>query len=255
MFRNGNNQLKLAQMKAMILAAGKGTRLGKITEKIPKALVEINGKTILQMAVEKCTTAGFGEIMVNVHHLADIVDNEVLKLNEAGYSIVVSDEREALLETGGGLFNARHFFDDKPFLIYNVDIITDLDLSAMLDYHLRMKGLATLAVRKRYGNRFFLVDCAGLLHGWVNRSTGERIIARESGNKLAEVAFSGIHIINPEIFNYMEEGVYSMTSLYLKLAAQNNIYTYRHDDGYWFDIGTPESLKQVKRIFSDESRK
>ena len=139
----------------MILAAGKGTRLGEITEKIPKALVEINGKTILQMAVEKCTSAGFGEIIVNVHHLADIVKNEVFRLNKAGYSIAVSDEGEALLETGGGLFKARYFFCDEPFLIYNVDIITDLDLSAMLDYHFRMKGLATLAVRNREGNRFF----------------------------------------------------------------------------------------------------
>ncbi|HSL86681.1 MAG TPA: nucleotidyltransferase family protein [Bacteroidales bacterium] len=242
-------------MKAMILAAGKGARLGKITEKIPKALVDINGKTILQLAVEKCTGAGFGEIIVNVHHLADIVEKEILRLNKSGYSIIVSDERENLLETGGGLFNARHFFDDEPFLLYNVDIITDFDLSAMLEYHLKMKGMATLAVRNREGNRFFLVNGNGLLHGWCNRSTGERIIARDSGNKLEEIAFSGVHIINPEIFNFMEEGTYSLTSLYLKLAQDLNIYTYRHEQGYWFDIGTPESLKQVKRIFSDKRRK
>jgi len=242
-------------MKAMILAAGKGTRLGEITEKIPKALVEINGKTILQMAVEKCTSAGFGEIIVNVHHLADIVENEVFRLNKAGYSIVVSDEREALLETGGGLFKASYFFNDEPFLIYNVDIITDLDLSAMLDYHFRMKGLATLAVRNRAGNRFFLVNGNGLLHGWVNRATEERAVVRKTTDELKEIAFSGIHIINPVIFNFMEEGVYSMTSLYLQLATDQNIYTFPHDDGYWFDIGTPENLKQVKRIFSDERRK
>ncbi len=233
----------------MIMAAGKGTRLGKMTETIPKALAGINGKTILELAVEKCTAAGFGEIIVNVHHLAGMVEDEIARLNKAGYTIAVSDEREALLETGGGLYKAKNFFGTEPFLVYNADIVTDLDLTRLLEYHNKMKGLATLAVRERPGNRFFLVDKRGLLHGWCNRATGERIIARSSKDMLEEIAFSAIHIIDPEIFKFMEEGVFTMTSLYLKLASVHNIYTYRHDEGYWFDIGTPENLTQIRKLF------
>src|SRR5665648_1161539 len=122
-------------MKAMIMAAGKGTRLGKITENIPKALVDINGKSVLQLAVEKCTASGFNDIIINVHHFAGMVEDEVERLNKSGYMITVSDERGMLLETGGGLHKARGFFDKDPFLIYNVDIISDLDLSALYRFH------------------------------------------------------------------------------------------------------------------------
>src|SRR5674476_246142 len=118
-------------MKAMIFAAGLGKRLGDISEKIPKALVDINGKTALQMAVEKCTQYGFNDIIINVHHFADMVEDEVKKLNRIGFSVSVSDEREMLLENGGGLYKARDFFDTAPFLLYNVDIISDLDLSSL----------------------------------------------------------------------------------------------------------------------------
>lgn len=238
-------------MKAMILAAGKGTRLGKITETTPKALVVINGKSILQLAVEKCTEAGFGEIIVNVHHLAGMVVEEIERLNNKGFNIAVSDEREVLLETGGGLYKARHFFDTEPFLVFNADIVTNLDLKSLLGHHLERRGLATLAVRSRPGNRFFLAGDDGLLHGWCNRSTGERIITREPSGELSEIAFSGIHIIDPGIFQYMEEGIYTMTSLYLKLAPDYKIFTFRHDEGYWFDTGTPENLEQIRKHFKE----
>lgn len=237
-------------MKAMILAAGKGTRLGEITEKTPKALVEINGKSILRIAVEKCASAGFEEIIVNVHHLPDLVENEIQQLNEEGYSISVSDERKVLLETGGGLYKARYFFNEEPFLLYNADIVTDLDLKALMDYHVAMAGLATLAVRERPGNRFLLINRNGLLCGWCNKATGECIITRESQEDLAEIAFSGIHIIDPVIFNYMQPGAYTMTALYLKLAWYHSIYTFRHDKGYWYDIGTPDNLEQVRKLFT-----
>ena len=148
-------------MKAMIFAAGLGKRLGKITENIPKALVDINGKSALQMAVEKCSAHGFNDIMINVHHFADMVEDEVRKLNKMGFSISVSDERNKLLENGGGLYKARDFFDKTPFLLYNVDIISDLDLSALYRLHIDKKGLATLAVRHRPGNRFVLIDKEG----------------------------------------------------------------------------------------------
>lgn len=235
-------------MKAMILSAGKGTRLGSITESIPKALVDINGKSVLHIAVEKCTLSGFDDIIINVHHFADAVECEADHLRDLGYKISVSDEREMLLETGGGLYKAKNFFDAAPFLLYNVDIITDIDLGELLKYHNEKKGLATVSVRNRRGNRYFLIDSDNLLCGWCNHSTGEKIVSRKGGSELFEIAFSGIHIIDPEIFRYMKEGVYTMTKLYLDLASFNKIYAFKNDTGYWFDIGTPEILEDARKI-------
>jgi len=239
-------------MKAMIFAAGLGKRLGSITENTPKALVDINGKTALQRAVEKCSAYGFDDIIINVHHFADMVEDEVKRLNKLGFSISVSDERDKLLENGGGLYKARHFFDETPFLLYNVDIISDFDLTSLYQLHYNKKGLATLAVRHRPGNRFLLVDYEGQLRGWRNISTGEQILAGADETGLTEIAFSSMHIVDPEIFNYMHEGVYSMVTLYLSLAAEHNIYTLKHDEGYWIDIGTPESLDYVRKLLRQE---
>ena len=235
-------------MKAMIFSAGLGKRLGKITECIPKALVDINGKTALQLAVEKCTSHGFDDIIINVHHFADLVEEETARLIKLGYRITISEERVLLLDTGGGLFKAMEFFKKDPFLLYNVDTVTDLDLKALYRYHLRKKGMATLAVRNRPDNKLFLIDKKGLIHGWCNKVTGEQIITGRLNKDLSEIAFSGIHIVNPEIFNYMNEGIYSMTTLYLKLAAEHKIWTFIQNGGYWFDIGTPEDLKSVRQL-------
>jgi NDP-sugar pyrophosphorylase family protein len=237
-------------MKAMIFAAGLGKRLGSITESIPKALVDINGKTALQMAVEKCSLKGFDEIIINVHHFADMVEDEVKRLNKIGFSISVSDEREKLLENGGGLYKARGFFGKDPFLLYNVDIISDLDLSLLYRSHIEKEGLATLAVRHRPGKRFLLIDEEGQIRGWRNISTGEEILAGVSGEGLSEIAFSSMHIVEPEIFNYMREGIYSLIDLYLSLATEHKIFTLIHDEGYWVDVGTPESLEYVRELLS-----
>lgn len=235
-------------MKAMIFAAGKGTRLGTITGSIPKALVDINGKTALQLAVENCHSKGFNDILVNVHHFPDMVIEEAEKLRKAGYSISISDERDELLETGGGLFKARDFFDNKPFLLYNVDIVTNLDLSAFYEYHKAKKGLATLAVRNRKGNRFLLIDNEDKLQGWRNKSTGEEILISRNAGELHERGFSGIHVVEPRIFKYMNEGIYTMTTLYLRLAKRHKIYTFTDDTGYWGDIGTPETLDNARSM-------
>jgi len=232
----------------MIFAAGLGKRLGNITEKIPKALVDINGKTALQMAAEKCTQFGFDDIIINVHHFAGMVEKEVNRLNKLGLKISVSNEREKLLENGGGLYKARDFFDNTPFLLYNVDIISDLDLSSLYKLHIEKRCLATLAVRHRPGKRFLLVDKSGQLQGWRNISTGEEILTGESSEGLSEIAFSSMHIVEPEIFDYMNEGIYSMIDLYLKLAKDHNIFTLKHDEGYWIDVGTPESLDYVRKL-------
>jgi len=232
----------------MIFAAGLGKRLGSITESLPKALVDVNGKTVLQRAVEKCSFYGFDDIIINVHHFADMVEDEVKRLNKMGFRISVSNERKMLLENGGGLFKAREFFDSNPFLLYNVDIISDLDLNNLFRLHLEKKGLATLAVRHRPGKRFLLIDNEGQLRGWRNISTGQQILAGVEDTGLSELAFSSMHIVEPEIFNYMHEGIYSMIDLYLKLASGHRIYTLKHDEGYWIDVGTPESLDLVRNL-------
>lgn len=235
-------------MKAMIMAAGKGTRLGSITGSVPKALVDINGKSVLHLAVEKCTSYGFDDIVVNVHHFAEMVIAEAHKLKGLGYRITISDETDLLLETGGGLYKARNFFDSSPFLLYNADIVTDIDLADLYRFHREKKGLVTLAVRNRPGNRYFLVNHEGLVSGWCNKATGEKILTGTQEDELYEIAFSGMHIIESDIFNYMEEGIYTITTLYLRLASLHKIHTYRHDEGYWFDMGTPESLEAVRKM-------
>ena len=243
--------LTIVPMKAMIFAAGLGKRLGKITDNIPKALVDINGKTALQLAIEKCSVHGFDDIIINVHHFAEMVEVEVARLNKMGFRISISDEREMLLENGGGLYKAKAFFDNEPFLLYNVDIVSDLDLNMLYRYHLQKQGLATLAVRHRPGKRFLLVDKYGQLQGWRNISTNEQIIAGKKAEGLSEIAFSSIHIVQPQIFNYMNEGVYTLVELYLKLAGEHCIYTLKHDEGYWIDVGTPESLEYVRDLLGN----
>lgn len=236
-------------MKAMIFAAGLGTRLGEISRRMPKALIDINGKSILQIAVENVSRYGFDDIIVNIHHFADLMEKEVEKLRKLNFNITISDERKLLLETGGGLNKAAWFFDKDPFLVYNVDIITDLDLSDLYRYHIEKGGIATIAVRDRPGRRFFLVNESGLLKGWCNNETGEKIIVESNHGVLTEKGFSGIHIINPEIFAHMVDGVYSITPLYLRLAKSYKIFTYGHDEGFWADIGTAENLEYVRKYF------
>jgi NDP-sugar pyrophosphorylase family protein len=172
--------------------------------------------------------------------------SEVSKLIKLGYKIAISDESDLLLETGGGLYKARDFFDTTSFLLFNADIVTDLDLEALYLYHKEKNGLATLAVRNRKDSNYFLINQEGLLSGWCSLTTGKKILTGYQDNELYEIAFSGIHIIEPEIFQYMEEGIYTMTSLYLRLAALYKIYTFRCDTGYWFDIGTPENLEKAR---------
>jgi len=231
-------------MKAMIFAAGKGTRLGDITAARPKALLEIRGKTALRLAVEKLTSHGFDDIIINVHHHPDQMIKAIDDLRQEGFRLTVSDESDLLLETGGGLYKARWFFDDRPFLLYNVDIITDIDLNELYSYHITMGGIATLAVRNHSDIRVFLTDKEGIIRGWRNKSTGEEIIKVNDKN-LTEKAFSGIHVVDPAIFKYMWEGIYSMTTFYIKLSEHHRIYTFCHSSNYFFDIGTPDDLAKA----------
>jgi NDP-sugar pyrophosphorylase family protein len=237
-------------MKAMIMSAGKGTRLGEITQSIPKVLVDINGKSLLQHAVEYCCSHGFDDIIVNVHYKADMVEDEIRRLNGLGFRISVSDERELLLENGGGLYKAREFFNNDPFLVYNADIVTNLDLSSLFGYHHEKNALATLAVRHRPGSRFLLIDKDGVLRGWRNVITGEEILKTDPRTELFEIGFSSVQIIDPGIFRYMKEGIYTVVDLYLELASTGRIFTQQFDDGYWFNVGTPEELEKVRAFLS-----
>jgi NDP-sugar pyrophosphorylase family protein len=238
-------------MKAMIFAAGLGTRLGKITETTTKALLDIKGKSVLHRAVEKCSISGFEDIIINVHHFAEQVEAEIENLRKIGYRISISDERDGLLENGGGLFKAKWFFDGNPFLLYNADIISDYDIPALFRFHQEKGCIATLATRHRPGKRFILVDKEGRLRGWRNVETGEeKLRGVLTSGGLDEIAFSSMHIVEPEIFKFMRQGKYSMIDLYLELAAEHPIYTLKDDDGYWVDVGTPESLERVRKLLS-----
>jgi len=236
-------------MKAMILAAGMGTRLGDICKDTPKVLLDINGLTVLERILTKLSGHGFNDIVINVHHLAARIIDAVNELQERiDVKISMSDETDELLETGGGLYRVKDFFGNKPFLVYNGDILTDLDLGKMIDYHMRKKALATVAVRHREGNRAFLVDDNGIIRGWTNRKSGVDIITIEQEMNLSEIPSMAISVYDPGIFDYMEEGKYTMTSIVLKATATGRVIAFRHDRGYWVDIGTPEQLEKARKL-------
>ncbi|MCX6280031.1 MAG: nucleotidyltransferase family protein [Bacteroidetes bacterium] len=232
-------------MKAMILAAGLGTRLRPFTLDHPKALFEIEGKTLLAHAIDHIRAAGISEILINVHHFADqIID--YLELNQNfGCSIAISDETGELLETGGGLKKAAWFFDqDDDFIVRNVDILSDLDLPKMVLRHKKNRWLATLAIRDRQTSRYFLFNNSMKLGGWENRKTGEKVIVNPS-TSLNSYAFSGIQVLNAAIFPLIsEEGKFSLTSLYLRLADSQPIFGYQEDGLVWKDVGNTLNAHQ-----------
>lgn len=233
----------------MIFAAGLGTRLRPITDGIPKALAPVKGVTMLEIVIRRLKSAGFRNIIINVHHYADKVIEFLEYKKNFGINIQISDEQEMLLDTGGGLKKASWFFNDKqPFLVHNVDTLTDVDLAGFFDFHLKNNALATVLVRHRPGSRFFLFDTDNRLCGWENVNTGEKIIARNTNQSLEQIAFSCLHVIDPAIFELMgENGVFSIIDVYLRLAKDHRILGYVDDHSYWIDIGTPEKLKRAEQ--------
>ena len=236
-------------MKAMILAAGLGTRLKPFTNAHPKALYVVNGKTLLEHSLEHLKTAGISEVIINVHHFASQIIDYLAQHDQFGMQFSFSDESVELLETGGGVKMAAWFFHDcETAIIRNVDIISDLDIMKFSAYHETTGSLATLAIRKRETSRYFLFDDSMKMCGWENRKTGERVIAREPapGNPnpimasgcLTPYAFSGIQVINTEIFQLIsEEGKFSLTDLYLRLAKDHQISGYIEEGLFWRDAG------------------
>lgn len=244
-------------MKAMIFAAGLGTRLKDETLHKPKALVEVGKKTLLQHAVEKLKSEGVTEIIVNVHHFSGQII-EFLGRKEFGVSIKISDETDKLLNTGGGLKKAASLLkNDEPVLIYNVDILSDLNLRELMQIHNRSGALATVVVRKRETERYFLFNRKKRLIGWVNKKTGEKKIAAHGEIKDAiEMAFSGIHIVSPEIFHLMPpEDCFSIIDLYIQLAENYLITGYFDDSEWWVDVGKPEDLAAARQFFESQAKK
>lgn len=235
-------------MKAMILAAGLGTRLKPFTDHHPKALAVVNGKPLLQRNIEYLQSFGITEVVVNVHHFADQIIESIEKNNGWGSRISISDETSEVLETGGGLKKAAAFLQDEkdPFVLMNADILTDLDINKMKAYHDAHSPLATLAVRDRSTSRYLLFDEENTLCGWLNEKTGE-----QKGSSGARKAFSGIHIISPKVFPLItEEGKFSMIDLYLRLASNHPIKGFDHSETKFTDVGKPESVLLAEALFS-----
>ena len=241
-------------MKAMILAAGLGTRLQPLTNDRPKALVTVAGRTLLEIVLCRLRFFGVREVIVNTHHYAEMIV-EYLKANHNfGMRIEVSRERE-LLETGGGLKKAAHFLSEnlqEPFILHNVDVISTIDLGRMVRFHAEQNALATLAVQDRESSRSLLFDEQGRLCGRRARSAAKEEDKAElvrAAFGVQALGFCGIHVLSPQIFTKMnEEGAFSIIDAYLLLAAQGEkIVAFRADEYYWRDLGRPENVVQAER--------
>jgi N-acetyl-alpha-D-muramate 1-phosphate uridylyltransferase len=236
-------------MKAMILAAGLGTRFKPWTDKHPKALAVINGKSLLQRNIEYLQSAGIYEVVVNVHHFAGQIEQAIADNNGWGSEIMVSDERDEVLETGGGLMKASRWLDDDAFVLMNVDILTGLDLLQMIANHRKLMPLATLATTDRKTSRYFVFDYLDNLCGWMNMATGEEKIVRETVERRLK-AFSGIHVIDPRLFSLVKfQGKFSMVDVYLNLASQEIIKSFDHSGSAFIDVGKPEAITEAEKLF------
>lgn len=231
-------------MKAMIFAAGLGTRLQPLTNSKPKALVEIEGIALLEIVIKNIMRQGFDEIIINLHHFAHQIVDFIERKKSFGIKITFSDETGKLLNTGGGLKKARHFLSGKePFLVHNTDIISTIDLKDMYNRHKQTEALATLAVRDRQTSRYLLFTKKNRLRGWKNKKTGETKIANPGNDSLTPLAFSGIQIISPKIFElFIENGAFSIIDTYLRLCEKHRIVAYQHDHTTWIDVGKIQNL-------------
>jgi len=242
-------------MKAMIFAAGLGTRLKPLTDNLPKALVPIAGKPLLEHIILKLIASGFDEIIVNVHHFPDqIID--FLKVNKNfGVRIEVSDERDLLLDTGGGVSKAAWFFDDdKPFLVHNVDILSNVDLKALYNQHQRTNSLATLVVSERNTFRYLLFNDDLMLKGWINEKTGEtKPIDLKKPELYNKLAFSGIQVLSPRIFELMDsyDSKFSIMDFYLAQVNNSCISGFIPQNYKMLDVGKLDILDEAERFVNE----
>lgn len=236
-------------MKAMILAAGYGTRLRPLTDQKPKALIEINGLPLLQLVIQKLMYVGVSEIIINTHHLAEQMVSFIQQNNYFGIHIEFSHEPE-ILGTGGGLKKASYFFnDDQPFFLHNVDILSTINLAEMYQYHLAADSLATLALQNRETTRYFIVDDQNYICGHKNFDNTKTRLKRQPLGDSHLMAFCGIHVISPKIFEFLEEsGSFSIVDVYLRLIEKGlPIIGYSANQYYWQDIGKLEGLENFQQ--------
>mgnify|MGYP001216175299 FL=1 len=235
-------------MQAMILAAGLGTRLGHLTADRPKALVEIKGKTLLEITAQKLIAAGCTHLIINAHHFADQIVSFIETKNGFGVQTDISVE-DTLLDTGGGIRFASRYFEQAPLLIHNVDIITDLDLAGFYAAGRELQADALLAVRQRSSNRYFSFDTSMQLRGWesVNPAIRKGAVERGDGRQFG---FLGIHLISPELMDhFFFFFAFSVVDWYLDLAAGGKrIMGHINNDAVWIDVGTPEKLKAAESL-------
>lgn len=240
----------------MIFAAGLGTRLKPYTESMPKALVPVAGIPMIEILIKHFQKNGITDLIVNVHHFAaQVIDFLAVNYN-FGCNITISHEEDILLDTGGGLKKAAWFFDDnQPFLVQNVDVISDLNYKEMIDYHAITGALVTLAVSKRISSRYFLFNDQMRLCGWENTKTGETKIVQSHTSKIERFAFSGIHFIDPQLFGFMKQnGKFSIIDTYLDLAAEHKIAGFEHNPANWVDMGKPEELLKAEKVLENSSK-
>ena len=244
-------------MRAMVLAAGLGTRLRPLTNDRPKALVEVAGRTMLEITLVRLRDFGIRDVIVNVHHFADMVVDYLKANDNFGMRIEISREEELLLDTGGGLKKAAWFFADdprhssEPFLLHNVDVVSTIDLGRMIKFHDEHEPLATLAVQDRSTSRYLLFDEKQMLCGRRAGLDGVPELVQPAHQPIA-LAFSGIHVISPRLLGMMtDEGAFSIISTYMRLASQGEkILGLRADEYYWRDLGKPESVAKAAEEMS-----
>ncbi len=238
-------------MKAMIFAAGLGTRLRPLTDSMPKALIPVAGIPMLERVIRHMIDAGFTDITINVHHFAPMIVEFLRRNNNFGISIHISDESDLLLDTGGGILHARQWLDgSEPILVHNADILTDLDLADIYRHHIDSKADATLLVDHRNTSRYLLFDSDNRLCGWTNTATGE---VRPDGFTYdhalhSPLAFGGVHVISPTLFpslaSFSTNPIFSIIPYYLSIANNMLIKGYTPSAPYsWHDIGKPASLE------------
>lgn len=234
----------------MIFAAGLGTRFKPWTDHHPKALAMVNGKSLLQRNVEYLQSHGITDVVVNVHHFADQIVEAVAQNQGWGSQVTISDERDAVLETGGGLVKARPLLEgDSPFVTINADILTDFNIADLLTFHQQEKALISFAVSDRATSRYFLFDDSNRLSGWTNTQTGEEKIVRPA-SKLRKMAYSCVVVFDPAVFPLIRQtGKFSLTDMYLDLAPEHKIMGFPHSGDRWMDVGKTESVKKAEAIF------
>ncbi|MCB9045199.1 MAG: nucleotidyltransferase family protein [Chitinophagales bacterium] len=236
-------------MKAMLFAAGLGTRLKPFTDKHPKALAEVNGKPLLEHSIRYLQKYGIYDVVVNVHHFADQIEKVLADNNGFGSNYVISDERDEVLETGGGLKMAAHHFKfEEAFVVMNVDVLTNLQLDKLIETHRSSHAVATLAVMQRDSSRHLLFDDKMQLCGWQNNKTGEAKIVH-ADRAVLPYAFSGIQVLSPKIFDMPFEGKFSIIDVYLHFAATHTIKGFDHTGDVFLDVGKPDALQKASELF------